>query len=416
MSGEPDLNVLGRDGSEDYLVLACDGLWDTVTGDQLTGLIHEHLNDNAGDRSQVAMKLVKAAADSGSNDNISVIVVFLKDVSEPEVRVEKEKESEKISNDEDRKGAFQKGRDGDGAKGQGDGDAKPGEETKEKKQQVNTERQAGSANSDSLGGGTASSSEQLSHNSLPTTHEGCSLHGSSQSSLNNLNLSPCNSDDAGDSSNDDKNLVSCSDSQKPVVSGTESDNSVANNITISPLQSGGEGDEDTSPGNSGGGIGYRSSENTSPGNSGSYKHSDTQSDTSLSDLALMSKTATRCINNRKAKRTKANRNGHMKDGRRTNRGRVGSAGLLHFRAAGVPPRSRSAESNLAQAQRSMLRSGDQIFEMITGCSPNMMRKTKSSGKWTVAVEMENASHMFDRKPADAIGRRRSDTPIQYRKK
>lgn len=376
VSGEPDLNVIQLDGSEEYLVLACDGLWDTVNSMQLTAHVSEHLSDNAGDRSGVAHKLVKIAADNGSNDNISVIVVFLSDSDLTAEAEDKDFETEKISAPEGQQDAFRKDKEGGSEKDDSE-ERGDGEKEKQKKQQTNSETQMGSGKSE-----CGDSSE-------------ISTRASSQNSMTNLNLS-----DQGDSSNEGKNDVSPSDSQKPTVSSEDSDNSMVNKVTVSPIQSGGEGDEENSPTQSGG------------------DRSDLQSDTSGTDLALMSKTAARCVNNRKAKRTKANRNGHFKENRRTNRGRLGSSGLLHYRSPGVPPRSRSAESNLAQAQRNMLRSGDQIFEMITGCSPHAIRKAKqqTSGKWTVAVEMENASYMFDRSPVDAISRRRSDTPIQYQKK
>ena len=388
MSGEPDLTTVDLEGSEDYLILACDGLWDTVSSAQTTALITEHLNDNAGDRSQVAHMLVKVAADNGSNDNISVIVVFLREAEAKVEDINENREQEKINADDKDKDRYETEKDTTNEKDK-DSASTDGEGEKEKKQQENTERQGGGGDSDR-------SNQDSSEDTSPRD----STKDSSQSSMINLNLS-----DQGDSSNEDKNILSCSDSQKPVVSSSpeESDNSVVHSVRVSPIQSGGDGELQGSPAHSEAGK------------------SDVHSDTSGTELALMSKTATRCVNNRKAKRTKGSRNGHMKENRRANRGRLGSAGLLHYRTPGVPPRSRSAESNLAQAQRSMLRSGDQIFELITGCSPNTFRKVKGNGKWTVAVEMENASEMFDdRSPTELdkgpISRRRSDTPIQYQKK
>uniref|UniRef100_A0A672HKE8 Protein phosphatase 1E n=2 Tax=Salarias fasciatus TaxID=181472 RepID=A0A672HKE8_SALFA len=77
--GDADHNIFPLDGSEDYLILACDGFWDTVSPDEAVRVVSDHLQENAGDTSMVAHKLVASARDAGSSDNITVIVVFLRD-------------------------------------------------------------------------------------------------------------------------------------------------------------------------------------------------------------------------------------------------------------------------------------------------------------------------------------------------
>lgn len=71
------------DGSEDYLILACDGFWDTVSPDEAVRVVSDHLQENSGDTTMVAHKLVASARDAGSSDNITVIVVFLRDPRSP---------------------------------------------------------------------------------------------------------------------------------------------------------------------------------------------------------------------------------------------------------------------------------------------------------------------------------------------
>lgn len=61
-------------GNEDFLVLACDGLWDTVGKDQAIELVN---NIHVNSRESAAKLLVDAAKNAGSNDNISVVVVYL---------------------------------------------------------------------------------------------------------------------------------------------------------------------------------------------------------------------------------------------------------------------------------------------------------------------------------------------------
>ncbi|CAJ1063424.1 protein phosphatase 1E [Xyrichtys novacula] len=77
--GDADHSIFPLDGTEDYLVLACDGFWDTVSPDEAVRVVSDHLQENSGDTTMVAHKLVASARDAGSSDNITVIVVFLRD-------------------------------------------------------------------------------------------------------------------------------------------------------------------------------------------------------------------------------------------------------------------------------------------------------------------------------------------------
>lgn len=63
-------------GDEDFLILACDGLWDFVNPPEAVECVTEHLAEG-GQRCSVAEVLVDRAKSSGSNDNITVVVVFL---------------------------------------------------------------------------------------------------------------------------------------------------------------------------------------------------------------------------------------------------------------------------------------------------------------------------------------------------
>ena len=63
-------------GDEDFLILACDGLWDVVKPGEAVDLVVQHVAEG-GDRSSVAKLLVDSAKSGGSNDNISVVVIFL---------------------------------------------------------------------------------------------------------------------------------------------------------------------------------------------------------------------------------------------------------------------------------------------------------------------------------------------------
>ncbi|XP_077402248.1 protein phosphatase 1E isoform X2 [Vanacampus margaritifer] len=81
--GDADHGAFPLDGSEDYLLLACDGFWDTVSPDEAVRVVSDHLQENAGDTAMVAHKLVASARDAGSSDNITVVAVFLRDPRTP---------------------------------------------------------------------------------------------------------------------------------------------------------------------------------------------------------------------------------------------------------------------------------------------------------------------------------------------
>lgn len=92
--GDADHTTFNLDGSEDYLILACDGFYDTVNPDEAVRVVSDHLQENNGDTAMVAHKLVASARDAGSSDNITVIVVFLRDPRLPPPSEEPEEEAE----------------------------------------------------------------------------------------------------------------------------------------------------------------------------------------------------------------------------------------------------------------------------------------------------------------------------------
>ncbi|XP_006894664.1 PREDICTED: protein phosphatase 1F-like [Elephantulus edwardii] len=79
VSGEADTASWELTGSEDYLMLACDGFFDFVPPQEVTGLVRSHLARQQGCGLHVAEELVATAREQGSRDNITVLVVFLRD-------------------------------------------------------------------------------------------------------------------------------------------------------------------------------------------------------------------------------------------------------------------------------------------------------------------------------------------------
>ncbi|CAL8263200.1 unnamed protein product [Boreogadus saida] len=81
VSGEADCVTLPLRGAEDFLLLACDGFFDTVSPAEVPGLVLDALEGGEGVAAAgegVAQKLVSHAREAGSSDNITVMVVFLR--------------------------------------------------------------------------------------------------------------------------------------------------------------------------------------------------------------------------------------------------------------------------------------------------------------------------------------------------
>lgn len=92
MSGDADCTTVQLTGDEDYILLACDGFFDTVKPSEVPDLVLQalqHQDDPEGGEApqqlpeeinglKVAQQLVSIAKSAGSSDNITVMVVFLR--------------------------------------------------------------------------------------------------------------------------------------------------------------------------------------------------------------------------------------------------------------------------------------------------------------------------------------------------
>lgn len=64
---------------EDFLIVACDGLWDIMTDSEAVQLVDEYCRDwNDGEKkAQVANYLVNEALRKGTADNVTVVVIWV---------------------------------------------------------------------------------------------------------------------------------------------------------------------------------------------------------------------------------------------------------------------------------------------------------------------------------------------------
>lgn len=74
VSAEPDLSVMDRSEEDEFLILACDGVWDVMTNEEVVSYIYSRLliNDNL---QKVCEELLETCLAKGSRDNMSVILI-----------------------------------------------------------------------------------------------------------------------------------------------------------------------------------------------------------------------------------------------------------------------------------------------------------------------------------------------------
>ncbi len=73
----PEYSTRQLDGTEKFLIVACDGVWDTLSNDQAVACVDAALALGSANPAEV---LVKKASDAGSEDNITAaVIIFEKD-------------------------------------------------------------------------------------------------------------------------------------------------------------------------------------------------------------------------------------------------------------------------------------------------------------------------------------------------
>eukprot|EP00116_Pleurobrachia_bachei_P009093 sb/3469355/ len=77
--GEPDIKSFLLDGSEDFVIIACDGLWDVIPSWEAVEMVVDYVKDFGVNADKAAKFLVSQAVEKGSQDNVSVVVVFFEE-------------------------------------------------------------------------------------------------------------------------------------------------------------------------------------------------------------------------------------------------------------------------------------------------------------------------------------------------
>ncbi|CEG35312.1 protein phosphatase [Plasmopara halstedii] len=75
VSAEPEIQVQKIEKTEEFLVLACDGIWDVMSNDEICAYIRQLMNDGEMDLKLIAEEILDNCLRAGSRDNMSVVIV-----------------------------------------------------------------------------------------------------------------------------------------------------------------------------------------------------------------------------------------------------------------------------------------------------------------------------------------------------
>lgn len=74
VSAEPDLTIIDRTDEDEFLILACDGVWDVMSNEEVVSYIHSRLVVHQN-LQEVCEELLETCLAKGSRDNMSVILI-----------------------------------------------------------------------------------------------------------------------------------------------------------------------------------------------------------------------------------------------------------------------------------------------------------------------------------------------------
>ncbi len=80
---EADIIEFDLTGDEQYIVLACDGLWDVMTPPKVRKFVKNYMGKHKKRTNGISEALVDEALRSGSTDNVSVIFIEFFSWKEP---------------------------------------------------------------------------------------------------------------------------------------------------------------------------------------------------------------------------------------------------------------------------------------------------------------------------------------------
>ena len=76
VSARPYITKTDLNGDEEFLIVACDGLWDEISDEDAVKLVRDNFYKKGESEYAAANALVKNALEEGTKDNVTVMVVF----------------------------------------------------------------------------------------------------------------------------------------------------------------------------------------------------------------------------------------------------------------------------------------------------------------------------------------------------
>jgi protein phosphatase 1B len=83
VSPEPEVRVEVRQAGDEFIVLACDGIWDVMSNEDVGAFVHRKVAEGLDDLGQVAEALLDDGLEKNSRDNMSAIIVALNGAPRP---------------------------------------------------------------------------------------------------------------------------------------------------------------------------------------------------------------------------------------------------------------------------------------------------------------------------------------------
>eukprot|EP00944_MAST-04C_sp_MAST-4C-sp1_P014803 g14803.t1 len=75
VSVEPEIKITDRRGGDEFLIFACDGIWDVMSNQQCCDYIRRQMAEGEHDIGKICEALIMECLDLGSKDNMSVVLV-----------------------------------------------------------------------------------------------------------------------------------------------------------------------------------------------------------------------------------------------------------------------------------------------------------------------------------------------------
>lgn len=103
VSCEPDIKIEPIDGKEEFLVLACDGIWDVMSNEDICEFVRTLMEEGESDMGLIAEEILDHCLELGSRDNMTASVIAFPGAkigkgegvaARRKIRLEKEKEEE----------------------------------------------------------------------------------------------------------------------------------------------------------------------------------------------------------------------------------------------------------------------------------------------------------------------------------